>query len=174
MNCGFADSRYLSLSSGGVDLSGRRTAFAPRHTANVWTTYDLPSGLGIGGGPRLVGSRFTNFFNDVPVARYTTWDAAVFFRRSLWDIALNVNNVLDEDRYFLGALYNTQLNPGPPLNAFVTFRVRARWPKRFSSAGWRRRGVTACTCAAPRPALASSSSPSVGAPDYLSALNFSG
>ena len=37
---------------------GRRLANAPAHTANLWTTYDLPLELEIGGGLNVVSSRF--------------------------------------------------------------------------------------------------------------------
>ena len=123
-NYGFTDSRYLDFQSGGVDLSGRRTAFAPRHTANLWSTYTFGNGLGVGLGGRFVGTRFSNFFNTVAIDSYTTWDAAAFYRRSNWELALNLNNLFDEEHYFVGVLYNTQLYPGPPFNTLLTMRLR--------------------------------------------------
>jgi iron complex outermembrane receptor protein len=125
-NYGFTDSIYVDFKSGGIDVAGRRTAFAPRQTANVWSTYSFAHGVGLGLGGRFVGRRFTNFFNDVPLPSYGTLDAAIFYRQRGWDLALNLNNLLDKNDYFVGALYNTQLYPGPPLNALLTLRVHLR------------------------------------------------
>ena len=45
--------------TGSLSDLGRRLANAPAHTANLWTTYDLPwSKLQIGGGLNVVSSRF--------------------------------------------------------------------------------------------------------------------
>lgn len=125
-NYGFTRARFDNFVSGGVDISGNVPAFAPRHTARVWGTYDFSHGLGIQLGSRYVSSRATDFSNTLFVGGFTTWDAGVFYRRSNIEYSVNVTNFTNKTNYFVSAIIFdfVQVYPGPPVNVAGTIRYR--------------------------------------------------
>ena len=80
---------------------GNRLPGVPRHSASLWTTYEIQSGdlqgLGWGLGFNYVGEREANFDNSFQVDGYFLTNAAVFYRRDNWQVQLNVDNLFDID-----------------------------------------------------------------------------
>jgi catecholate siderophore receptor len=87
---------------------GNRLANVPRHTANLWTTYDLPGGFQIGGGANYVSARFAsatpttvggvNFLKRIP--GYVTYSAmGKYSLTEHVDLQVNIYNLLDKYYY---------------------------------------------------------------------------
>jgi iron complex outermembrane recepter protein len=106
---------------------GLRNANVPRHTASLWTTYEIQqgnlAGLGLGAGLFYVGERPGDFDNTYTLPDYLRTDAAVYYRRDNWRAAINIKNLFDI-RYFEGADFGrTTVRPGAPLTVIGTFTV---------------------------------------------------
>jgi iron complex outermembrane recepter protein len=111
-------------------LKGARTQNTPVHSANLWTRYNFAKGsalkdIGIGMGMQHNGSRIPWFTRAFEVPAYTIFDMALYYTpgKSNMQLALNVNNVLDET-YWLGAQTYTRLFPGAPRNVMLTATYR--------------------------------------------------
>jgi catecholate siderophore receptor len=93
--------------------AGNRPANLPRHTASLWTRYDIGR-LGIGAGVIHQSSRFAATDNLVRLPAYTRVDAALFYDINAHLRAqVNVENVFDE-HYFINADSNNNISPGSP------------------------------------------------------------
>ncbi len=108
-----------------TNLAGLTPVFAPRHTFNVWTAYDWPSGLGLSVGVRALSSQFGERLNVFKIDGYGLLNAAVRYSRRSIEYAVNINNLTDT-KYFASSLYDTQMYPGEPINVLGTIRVRLR------------------------------------------------
>jgi iron complex outermembrane receptor protein len=80
---------------------GNRLPNAPEHSAGLWTTYEIQKsrfkGLGFGIGFNFVGAREGDLNNSFQLDSYFIANAAVFYRRNNWRVALNFRNLFDED-----------------------------------------------------------------------------
>jgi len=69
----------------------------------LWTSYEIQSGnwagLGFGAGVFYVGNRVGDAANTFELPSYLRTDAAVYYRRDNWQLALNVKNLFDGE-YF--------------------------------------------------------------------------
>ncbi|BAB73884.1 TonB-dependent siderophore receptor [Anabaena sp. FACHB-709] len=99
---------------------GNRLPGTPKHSANLWTTYEIQKGslqgLGFGLGVNYVGKRFGNFQNDFEVDSYFLTNAALFYRQNNWRVGLNFNNIFDIN-YISSAATLTRtrsIEPGQP------------------------------------------------------------
>lgn len=106
---------------------GLRNANVPRHTASLWTTYEIQQGdlqgLGFGIGLFYVGERPGDFDNTYNLPDYLRTDAAVFYRRDRWRAAINIRNLFDI-RYFEAADFGrVTVRPGEPLTVVGTVTV---------------------------------------------------
>jgi iron complex outermembrane recepter protein len=106
------------------NLVGRRVGQVPEHGASLWTTYELQQGnlrgLGVGLGVFFVGDRVDGTFDPVvELPSYVRTDAALFYRRNNWDVALNFKNVFDVD-YIQSGFYN----PGAPFTVIGSVSVQ--------------------------------------------------
>ncbi|MBE9160699.1 TonB-dependent siderophore receptor [Nodosilinea sp. LEGE 06152] len=111
---------------GGIPAGGR-PANVPKHSASLWSTYEIQSGdlqgLGFGLGVFFVGDRFSDTANTIALDSYLRTDAALYYRRSNWDLALNVKNVFNVN-YVRSGLGNSQLTPGDPFTVVGSVSVR--------------------------------------------------
>lgn len=93
--------------------AGNRPANLPKHSASLWTRYNLGR-LGLGAGVIHQSSRFAATDNLVRLPAYTRVDAALFYDLSAHLRAqLNVENVFDA-HYFINADSNNNISPGSP------------------------------------------------------------
>jgi iron complex outermembrane recepter protein len=74
-------------------------------------------------GDRYVSSRATDLYDLFWMPGYITFDAALHYRWKKWEYELNVFNLLDR-RYWVSAIDDTQVYPGPPINVSATIRYR--------------------------------------------------
>lgn len=106
------------------NLVGRRVGLVPEHGASLWTTYELQQGdlqgLGFGLGVFFVGDRVDGTFDPiVNLPSYVRTDAAIFYRRNNWDVALNFKNLFDVNYIQTG--YNS---PGVPFTVVGSVSIQ--------------------------------------------------
>lgn len=109
----------------GTNLRGTKTVFAPKHTLNVWTSYDFANGLGASIGVRALSKQYGDLANLFEINGYGLLNAAIRYRRGVVEYAVNVNNLTDT-KYYASTLYDTQVYPGEPVNVLATVKVRLR------------------------------------------------
>ncbi|GAB1539472.1 TonB-dependent siderophore receptor [Scytonema sp. NUACC21] len=89
----------------------------PKHSFNLWTTYEIQSGnlrgLGFGAGFFYVGDREGDLANTFELPSYFRTDAAIFYRRDTFRIALNFKNLFDIE-YFESAQNRNRVFYGDP------------------------------------------------------------
>jgi catecholate siderophore receptor len=93
--------------------AGNRPANLPKHTASLWTRYNIGR-FGIGAGVIHQSSRFAATDNLVRMPGYTRVDAALFYDINAHLRAqVNVENLFDA-HYFINADSNNNISPGSP------------------------------------------------------------
>jgi catecholate siderophore receptor len=107
---------------------GQRLGNVPAHTANLWTTYDLPWwGLQVGGGVNVVSSRYAattpttaggvNFFKEAP-GYWTLQAMAKYPVTEKVSLQLNLYNLTDNKYY--DQLHPAHVVPGAGTTALLT------------------------------------------------------
>lgn len=102
---------------------GRELLNTAPHTATLWTTYDLPRGITIGGGASYVDGRYGNNTNTVRVPAYVRYDATI-----AWNFAegltarLNALNLTD--KYFYEGVYAGNATPGAGRTVIASLTTR--------------------------------------------------
>lgn len=92
------DARIVKASS--LDATqGNALANTPRHSASLWTTYNLSREWEIGTGVTYMSERFASNNNAVSVPDYVRWDATVAYHQPKYDIRLNVLNLANRLNY---------------------------------------------------------------------------
>ena len=114
---------------GTKDLNVQRPG-TPRHAANLWTKFIIPSGalrnLGMGLGVNGVSRREGQVGRrELPVAYpgYTLLNLALYYKVRDMQLQLNWNNVLDK-RYYIGGMDRFRSFPGAPSNINLTATYR--------------------------------------------------
>ncbi|GGD70051.1 TonB-dependent receptor [Caballeronia grimmiae] len=96
----------------------------PRHSASLWTVYQLQSipGLQVGAGVYYVGPREATLPNTFKLPAYVRTDAMASYQRGPWKTQLNVFNLFNRKYYTGGsaATFDYTLMPSVPLSAQVT------------------------------------------------------
>lgn len=98
----------------------------PFNSASLWSTYEIQTGdlqgLGFGLGLFYVGERQGDLNNSFQVPGYVRTDASMFYRRSNWRAAINVNNLFNVD-YIEATQRRTRIDPGAPLTIRASLSV---------------------------------------------------
>mgnify|MGYP001791173312 CR=1 FL=1 len=98
---------------------GTRLINAPRHSANLWTTYQVQSGdlagLGFGFGLSFVGDRNGELRRPFKIPSYTRADASIFYEKDSFRSQINFENLFDT-RYIEGARDQFRVQPGAPFS----------------------------------------------------------
>jgi catecholate siderophore receptor len=123
----FLDSKILESNTGVAPSptptlpdEGMRIQNTPKHSANVWTTYQFPWRVVVGGGLRFVDDRFGNNANTRKVDSYWTADlTAAYALTEHVDLRVNVFNL--NNAYYFDRLGGGHLIPGPARSANVSF-----------------------------------------------------
>ncbi|NEQ30263.1 MAG: TonB-dependent siderophore receptor [Leptolyngbya sp. SIO4C5] len=109
--------------------TGNGLAGIPEHSANVWTTYTLQdgdlAGLGFGFGLNYVSDRPGDLNDSFQLDDYLITNAAIFYERDNWDLALNFQNLFDTN-YIQGIpISRTRgIQPGEPLTIIGSFSIQ--------------------------------------------------
>jgi TonB-dependent siderophore receptor len=119
-NYGFSAPRFEEAD----DLTGLVPRFVPRHLVNVWVRKDWDAGFNVAFGTRHVSEQFANNGNTLVLDAYTLASAAVGYRAPRWDWSLNVDNLFDNEDYFLPGHFSNLAFPGPPVSVTTTVRLR--------------------------------------------------
>ena len=83
--------------SGTAAEIGNRLGNVPKHSGSLWTLYNFPAGIELGGGVRYVGGRYTNVANTRHVGDYWVADATVGYDISdQLTLRVNAFNIFDE------------------------------------------------------------------------------
>ncbi|SDC12119.1 TonB-dependent siderophore receptor [Pedobacter soli] len=111
-------------------LIGQRVQNTPKHSASLWTRYNLETiklkGIGFGAGVQYSGTKLPLYIRDFELPAYTLFDAAIYYSPvgSKVQLAANLNNILNKT-YWVGAQNYLRLFPGTPRNIMfnVTYRI---------------------------------------------------
>lgn len=122
INVNYAYARTLITQDNNEARVGRIKENAPVHQGGVWMRYNLSKGelkgLGLGLGSNFVSER--NTFSDIlKLPAYTLFDAAVYYRFSQYQVAVNFNNLTNQTHWVGGYDFN-RLFPGAPRNFLAT------------------------------------------------------
>lgn len=122
----FTDAKITESDEFFLSAEGNRFPNIPFHQASLWTTYEIQKGaaqgLGFGLGLFYVGDRQGDFENTFILPEFLRTDAAVFYRRENWRLALNIRNVFDV-RIFESSTFRENITPGAPLTFLGTVSV---------------------------------------------------
>ena len=119
---GYLDTR---LETQGSVNNGNALVLTPPFSASLWTTYETPFRLTLGGGMRHQDAVFVNAANTIRVPRYNVVDALVEYQvNRLLSLRLNLYNVTDE--VYIRSINNNgnRYNPGNPVSALLTATTR--------------------------------------------------
>ncbi len=98
---------------------GKELSNTPEQSFSLWTTYDLPWNLQIGGGVQYVDSRFANFENTRQAPSYILFDAMAAYKvNKNISVQLNVYNLADEE--YIDRVGGGHFIPGAGRSAALT------------------------------------------------------
>ncbi|UST61108.1 TonB-dependent siderophore receptor [Pseudomonas moraviensis] len=106
----------------GSSLKGNEFSTAPKHSASLWSYYDVPAtDVSVGLGARYVGSYYFDAANSGKSDGTTLFDAAFNYKIAKGtDLAVNVSNLLDE-QHVVGSGTANFYNPGREITAKVSY-----------------------------------------------------
>ena len=103
--------------------AGRKVPLVPKHSASLWTRYQLSKPLGLGVGVIARSKSFASISNQVVLPSFARVDAAVFYRIAKGvNAQVNVENLLGAD-YFPTAHNDNNIGPGAPRTARATLKL---------------------------------------------------
>jgi len=118
-----SNGEFLDNVSGTV-RAGNNLPNMPKHSASLWSRYEVTPKLGVALGAIYQGKRYASTDNLVVMPGFTRLDAAVFYDVTDQITAqVNVENLLDK-RYFLYANSNNNITPGSPTAVKVGLTAR--------------------------------------------------
>jgi catecholate siderophore receptor len=106
---------------------GRNIPNTPKHTATLWTTYNLPYDLQVGGGLFYVDSRYSNTQNTNRAPGYTRFDLALAWQPTegpFRGLRLQANALNLTDRKYYDQVTGGQVVPGAGRTFIFTAAAR--------------------------------------------------
>lgn len=98
-------------------------ALTPEHTLSLWSTVDLPGGLGVGGGAQFMDSVFRNALNTTRVPSYWLINATASYAvNTHLTLRLNASNLADEE--YVDRVGGGHYIPGPGRQVLVTATIK--------------------------------------------------
>lgn len=98
-------------------LVGKLLNNIPKHSFNIWTSYEIQTGslkgFGVGGGLFFIGDRQGDLANTFELPSYLRTDAAIFYKRDRFRAAINFKNLFNVD-YFDSARNQLNVYYGDP------------------------------------------------------------
>jgi iron complex outermembrane recepter protein len=110
------------------DNIGNRFVGVPKHSASLWTTYEIRKGslkgLGFGAGLKYVGNRSGDIENTYEIGDYLIGNAAIFYNRDRYRFALNFKNIANA--YYIESSTGNEggIEPGAPFTVIGSFSVK--------------------------------------------------
>ncbi|MEL7558828.1 TonB-dependent siderophore receptor [Stutzerimonas chloritidismutans] len=106
----------------GASLEGNEFEAAPKHSASLWSYYNLPgTTISVGLGARYTGAYYFNPANSAKSDATTLFDAAFNYQiLKDTDLAINISNLLDE-QHVVGSGTADYYNPGREVTAKVSY-----------------------------------------------------
>ncbi|QYO63696.1 TonB-dependent siderophore receptor [Leptolyngbya sp. 7M] len=107
-------------------LEGNQLRGVPEHSASLWTTYEIQEGdlqgLGFGIGAFFSDSRQGDSSNTFQLPSFVRTDAALYYRRPSFQVALNIKNLFDV-QYFEASNSRVAIDSGLPLTVIATLSI---------------------------------------------------
>jgi catecholate siderophore receptor len=98
-------------------------ALTPEHTLSLWSTFDLPGGVGLGGGAQYMDSVFRNATNTASVPSYWLINATASYAvNSHLTVRFNGSNLADEA--YVDRIGGGHYVPGPGRQLMVTATIK--------------------------------------------------
>ncbi|MFK3800088.1 TonB-dependent siderophore receptor [Pseudomonas sp. NPDC088444] len=106
----------------GTSLKGNEFTTAPKHSASLWSYYDIPgTDVSVGLGARYVGSYYLNAANTSKSDGTTLFDAAFKYKIAKGtDLAVNVSNLFNE-QHVVGSGTANYYNPAREVTAKLSY-----------------------------------------------------
>eukprot|EP01029_Cantina_marsupialis_P024939 TRINITY_DN65302_c0_g1_i1.p1 TRINITY_DN65302_c0_g1~~TRINITY_DN65302_c0_g1_i1.p1 ORF type:complete len:284 (+),score=42.98 TRINITY_DN65302_c0_g1_i1:1-852(+) len=105
-----------------LENDGNQLTGVAKHTANIFTTYDLSSfGLNnmyIGGGARYIGDRYADDANSIKIDSDIIYNATFGYKKGNWRANLSVKNLTDEE--YIETAASTNATYGQRRTAILT------------------------------------------------------
>ena len=92
-------------------IIGNEIANVPKHSANLWTTYDFREKWQVGAGPTHVGSRFSNNANANRIPGYVRWDSTIAYQITR-NIQLRLNAINLTNQLYFDSVAGSKAVPG--------------------------------------------------------------
>ena len=124
MNYTYLDAKIAGASALDGTL-GKVPANAPKNNVTAWAIYEFAPHWEAGGGPVYMSKRFANATNLVEVGGYTRWDATLAYKRSSYDVRLNLFNLTN--KFFYDSLIQSdggRAVPGAGRAVMLSMNVR--------------------------------------------------
>ena len=109
----YLDSKILASQDlqNNVPIEGKQLQNTPRHSANLWTTYDIGEQWQVGTGVFFIGERFANNSNTNLVPKTVRWDATVAYQLNQ-NIQLRLNALNLTDALYYDGVAGGRVIPG--------------------------------------------------------------
>ncbi|MES2206399.1 MAG: TonB-dependent siderophore receptor [Pseudomonadota bacterium] len=91
--------KSLDNSPGSIPTEGKTLANTPRHSATLWSTYNVTKEWEVGGGATYMSDRYASNTNVVSIGNYKRLDATVAYHQPKYDLRLNVINLTNSQDY---------------------------------------------------------------------------
>ena len=119
----YAHMRSTIAASNTATEVNQNLALTPEHTLSLWSTFELPGGVGVGGGAQYMDSVFRNATNTTSVPSYWLINATASYAvNSHLTLRLNASNVADEQ--YIDRIGGGHYVPGPGRQVMVTATVK--------------------------------------------------
>jgi catecholate siderophore receptor len=112
----------IAASNTAAELGGA-LALTPAHTLSLWTTYDLPRGISIGGGANYMDAVFRNAINTTVVPSYWLANALVSYAVNE-HLTLRFNGQNLTDKEYVDRVGGGHYIPGPGRQIMLTTDFR--------------------------------------------------
>jgi len=120
----FLDAKIVQASA--LDgTQGKVPANTPRHSATLWTTYNLSRAWEAGTGVAYLSSRYASNTDVVTAPGFVRWDGTVAYRQQAYDVRFNLLNIADKQ--YINALIPSDGGrsvPGVGRTALLTLTTR--------------------------------------------------
>ncbi len=105
--------------SGTATDVGNELPNTPEQSFNLWTTYQLPWGIELGGGAQFVDTRYSSNANTRQVEGYVLYDMMIGYRiNKNFDVRLNIYNLADST--YIDRVGGGHVIPGAGRSAVLT------------------------------------------------------